>query len=92
MTVDDDIFYWKIRKVISHEERHDQEYGIPVQHESEGRILLVYAGLCRSGYNGEEAITVTPHLIHTKIKEAIKLGWQYNEPGKTVKLINGELI
>lgn len=88
----DEIFYWKIRKKISHNERHDIEYEIPVQHESEGQILLINVGFCRSESYGREPIEIVPSLIQSKITEAIELGWEYHQHGKPVKLINGELF
>ncbi|KFF18892.1 hypothetical protein [Chryseobacterium sp. JM1] len=92
IVVDDQIFYWKIRKIVSHNEKHDNEYGIPVQHESEGQLLLIYTGFCKSIDYGRELMNITPKLIQSKITEAIELGWNYSQPGKTVDLVNGELI
>lgn len=92
IVVDDKIFYWKIRKAVSHREGHDSDYGIPVQHESEGHLLLIYTGFCRSGYYGRIPMKITPHLIRSKIKEAIKQGWKYDQPGKAVELVDGKLI
>jgi len=92
IVVDDKVFYWKIRKAVSHRESHDSDYGIPVQHESEGHLLLIYTGFCRSGYYVRIPMKITPHLIRSKIKEAIKQGWKYNEPGKAVELVDGKLI
>ncbi|MCT2406914.1 hypothetical protein NZD88_05025 [Chryseobacterium antibioticum] len=48
IVIDDQVFYWKIRKIVSHNEKHNEYYGIPVQHESEGQLLLIYTGFCRS--------------------------------------------
>ncbi|WP_336960776.1 hypothetical protein [Chryseobacterium contaminans] len=90
--VDDKIFYWKIRKKISHNEKHDVEYEIPVQHESEGQILLINVGFCRSESYERESMEITPSLIQSKVIEAIELGWKYHQPGKSVKLMNGELF
>lgn len=90
--VDDEIFYWKIRKKASHNERHDVEYEIPVQHENEGQILLINAGFCRSESYGREPMEITPGLIQSKIIEAMELGWEYHQSGKPLRLINGELF
>lgn len=90
--VDDKIFYWKIRKKISHNEKHDVEYEIPVQHESEGQILLINVGFCRSESYERESMEITPSLIQSKVIEAIELGWEYHQPRKSVKLMNGELF
>lgn len=90
--VDDDIFYWKIRKKISHNEKHDIEYEIPVQHENDGQILLINIGFCRSESYGRESMEITPSLIKSKIAEAIELGWKYHKQGKPIKLINKGLF
>lgn len=80
-------FCWKIRRKISHNESHNVEYEIPVQHECEGQILLINIGFYRSEFYGLESMEITPNLI-----ESIELGWEYNKPGKAVKLMNGELF
>ncbi|SDJ91575.1 hypothetical protein [Chryseobacterium jejuense] len=90
--VTDEVFYWKIRKKISHIERHNVEYDIPVQHESEGQILLINIGFCRSEYYGRKPMQVTPSDIESSITEAIELGWEYRKPGKAIKLMDGELF
>jgi hypothetical protein len=90
--VTDEVFYWKIRKKISHIERHNVEYDIPVRHESEGQILLINIGFCRSESYGRESMKITPGLIQSKIIEAIELGWEYRKPGKAIKLMDGELF
>lgn len=87
----DEIFFWKIRKKISHNERHDVEYEIPVQHSSEGQILLINIGFCRSESYGRAPMEVTPGLIQSKINEAIEIGWEYYKQGKPVKLVDGKL-
>ncbi|NML69745.1 hypothetical protein HHL23_08045 [Chryseobacterium sp. RP-3-3] len=92
IVIDDQVFYWKIRKIVSHNEKHNEDYGIPVQHGSEGQLLLIYTGFCRSIDYGRESMTITPKLIKSKIMEAIDLGWKFEQPGKTIKLVNGELI
>ncbi|REC63380.1 hypothetical protein DRF65_04590 [Chryseobacterium pennae] len=83
----DEVFYWKIRKKISHNERHDVEYEISVQHESEGQILLINVGFCRSEPYGRESMEITPSLIESNITEAIELGWEYNKQGKAITLM-----
>lgn len=92
MVVGDQIFYWKIRKIVSHNEKHNEEYGIPVQHESKGQLLLIYTGLCRSIDYGREPMNITPQIIKSKIIEAIDLGWKFDQPGTAVKLVNGVLM
>ncbi len=90
--VTNEVFYWKIRKKISHNEEHDSEYEIPVQHESEGQILLVNIGFCRSESYGREPMSVTPSLIESQITEAIGLGWEYSKQGKAITLMDGKLF
>lgn len=87
-----EIFYWKIKKKILHNEKHNSEYEIPVQHENEGQILLINVGFGRSVSYGRESMEITPNLIESKIMEAIALGWEYHKPGKPVKRMNGELF
>jgi len=81
-------FHWKIRKKISHNEAHNSEYKIPIQHEMGGQILLIQVGFCRShGYDSDPILSVTPSLIKEKILEAINLGWQFNLKGKPIHLL-----
>ena len=87
-----EVFYWKIRKKVSHNEEHDATYEIPVQHESEGQILLINVGFCRSEYYGREPMNITPSLIQSNITEAIELGWEYNKQGKAITLMHGALF
>ncbi|MGH1520379.1 hypothetical protein [Chryseobacterium sp. JK1] len=89
--VKNEVFYWKIRRKISHNEQHDSDYKIPIRYESEGRFLLISVGFCRSISYGREPMQITPQLIQSKISEAIDLGWVYNEPGAAVQLIHGKL-
>jgi hypothetical protein len=85
-------FYWKVRKRISHEEAHNGQLGIPIQHESKGQLLFVYIGFRRSKDYGMESIqSVTPSIIKNCITEAIKLGWQFKTPGRPISLVNGKL-
>ncbi|WP_223607080.1 hypothetical protein [Chryseobacterium sp. OSA05B] len=53
---------------------------------------MIYTGFFRSIDYGREPMDITPHLIQSKITEAIELGWNYSQPGKAVELVNGELI
>ncbi|BDD03893.1 hypothetical protein [Aureibacter tunicatorum] len=92
INVEGDNFYWKVRKKVSHEEAHDDQYGIPIQHESEGQLLFVFVGFCRSkGYGRESINNITPNLIRLKILEAIELGWKYKKPGNLISFVNREL-
>jgi len=90
--IDGQKFFWKVRKKISHEEWHDDQYAIPIQHESEGQLLLAYVGYCRSGYPERDSFeSITPKIIRECIIDAVKLGWQYNYPGKPISLLDGKL-
>ncbi len=85
-------FYWKVRKKISHDEAHNDQLGIPIQHKSEGQLLMVYVGYCRSEDYGREPLkSITPSIIKECIMTAIELGWKYDEKGKPVSLVNGKL-
>ncbi len=93
INVNGENFYWKIRKKISHNESHNSEYAIPVQHENEGQLLFIYVGFCRSyGYQERVVESVTPSMIKEKIIEAIELGWNYLEKGTILNLVGGKLI
>ena len=86
--VDGEEFYWKVRKKISHNEAHDEELGIPIQHKSDGQLLIACIGFCRSDYPWTEHLTsIKPSLIRTCILKAIELGWKYDQKGKPIKLI-----
>ncbi|MET3535988.1 hypothetical protein [Chryseobacterium limigenitum] len=93
INVNNEIFYWKIRRKISHNEAHNDEYSIPVQHESEGQLLFVNVNFGRSyGYGDDFIKSVTPVMIKEKIIEAINLGWKYNEKGNPICLSQGKLV
>ena len=93
IVVNGETFYWRIRKKVSHNERCDTEYSVPILHESEGQLLFVYVGFCRSeGYWTEYITSVTPKLIREKIIEAINLGWKYAEKGSAIRLVGQRLI
>jgi len=86
-------FYWKIRKKISHNESHNIEYAIPIQHEDEGQLLFIYVGFCRSyGYQEKTVENITPLIVKEKIIEAIELGWNYLEKGDPISVVSGKLI
>ena len=92
ITVNEEVFLWKIRKKISHDEAHNDQYPIPVQHISGGQALRC----CRSykgygGYYNESPESVTPKMIRPLIEKAIQLGWKYKEPGNAISLLNGTL-
>ncbi len=93
IVVNEETFYWKVRKKISHDEYHDDQCAIPIQHESEGQLLFVFLGFCRSeGYGRKSIQSITPKLISEKISEAINLGWKYTVVGNPISCVNGELI
>lgn len=93
ITVNDEVFLWKIRKKLSHEEAHNDQYPIPVQHISGGQVLFVFVGFTRAnhGYYNESPESVTPGMIRPLIEEAIALGWKYDEPGNAISLADGAL-
>jgi hypothetical protein len=94
--VDGESFVWRVRKKTSHEERHDSQLGIPIQHVNGGQLLVAYVGYSRSrshGYYGTYSIkNITPLLIENAIINAIKLGWRYKNPGKPVSVFGRELV
>ena len=93
INVNDEVFYWKIRRKISHNEAHNEEYSIPVQHESEGQLLFINVNFGRSyGYGDEYIKSVTPVMIKEKIIEAINLGWKYNMNVNPISLSNSKLF
>ena len=92
ITFSQEVFLWKIKKKASHNERHDNDYEIPIQYESGGQILLACVGFCRSQGYGREPMEITPSLISSCITEAIGLGWKHKEPEKPIRLIDGKLI
>lgn len=93
ITVNGEVFLWKIRHKMSHEEDHNDQYAIPVQHPSGGQLLFVFVGFSRAwgGYINNSPESVTPKMIQPLIEEAMKLGWKFNEPGKPIALVNGVL-
>jgi len=92
ITVQGETFLWRVRKKTSHEEWHDDQYGIPIQHESNGQLLIAYVGYCRSDYPNRESVqSITPAMIENCITEAINLGWKYSFPGKPISLLEGKL-
>ena len=93
ITVNGEVFLWKIRKKVSHEEDHNTQIPIPVQHISGGQVLFVFVGFTRAygGYINNSPKSVTPKMIEPLIREGIQLGWKYNEPGNPIALVNGVL-
>ncbi|MET1080716.1 MAG: hypothetical protein ABWY06_22120 [Pseudomonas sp.] len=92
ISVHKEIFLWKIRRKISHDEAHNVEYAIPVQHSGGGQVLFVFVGFTRAyGYGNSSPASVTPGMIRPLIETAIGLGWQYNAPGNAISLVNGAL-
>lgn len=53
ITIDENQFLWKIRKNISHNERHNVPLGIPIQHIDGGQLLIVNLGYSRSYYDDD---------------------------------------
>ncbi|WP_343748645.1 hypothetical protein [Fluviicola sp.] len=87
ITVNGEVFLWKIRRKISHNEAHNDDYAIPVQHHSGGQLLFVSVGFTRSyGYQNDSPESVTPSMIRPLIEQAISLGWKYDKPGNAICL------
>ena len=92
ITVDGEVFYWRIRKKISHDEKHNDQYGIPVFHENGGQLIFIFPGFCRSrGYGRKSFQSVTPAIIRQQIERAIKSGWNFRMPGKPISLVKDQL-
>ncbi|MGV3611334.1 MAG: pentapeptide repeat-containing protein [Fluviicola sp.] len=93
ITVSGEVFLWKIRKKMSHDENHNDQVMIPVQHNSGGQVLFVFVGFTRAygGYINNSPKSVTPKMIEPLILEAILLGWKYFESGNAIALVNGKL-
>ena len=90
--VAEETFYWKVRKKISHDESHNEQLGIPIQHESGGQLLIAYIGYGRSIDYGRESLeSITPCMIKNCILEAIELGWHFDKKEKPISLVNGTL-
>jgi hypothetical protein len=70
--VEGENFYWRVRKKISHDEYHNDQLGIPIQHESEGQLLIAYIGYCRSKDYGKESIESIPVVARLRLVLGIK--------------------
>ncbi len=75
--IDGNTFLWKIRKHPTHNERHDVDYLIPVQHIEGGQVLLLSMGYNRSGYRNDYLFMITPGMLADCIKDAISEGWNF---------------
>jgi hypothetical protein len=90
-------FVWRVRKKVSHEEKHGASLGIPIQHIHGGQLFIAHISYARSGYEacGIEGTgtptAVTPAAIKDCIIRAISLGWQYKSRGKPVSIVNDAL-
>jgi hypothetical protein len=93
ITIDGEVFLWKIRRKVSHEEDHNDQLPIPVQHVSGGQVLFVFLGFTRAwgGYVNNSPTSITPKMIEPLIREAIFLGWKFSEPGNPIALVDGVL-
>jgi hypothetical protein len=95
--VGEEKFVWRVRKNVSHEEKHGAQLAIPIQYLQGGQLLIAYLGYSRSGYeaHGIEGAgilnEITPAAIREYIVKAIRLGWQYKTSGKPVSIINNAL-
>ncbi len=94
ITVNGEVFLWKIRKKISHNEAHNEDQAIPVQHISGGQVLFISVGFTRAygGYINESPESVTPEMIRPLIEQAIQLGWNYQESGNAIRLTHDSLV
>lgn len=94
ITVNGEVFLWKIRKKISHNEAHNDDLAIPVQHTSGGQVLFISVGYTRAygGYENQSPASVTPQMIRPLIEQAMGLGWNYREPGNAIRLSRGALV
>lgn len=88
ITVNESVFYWKVRKKISHNEGHDDRLGIAIQSESGGQILWAKIDYARSGegYEPKKVLQIKPNLIRKCVLKAIDEGWQYESKGKLFEL------
>lgn len=86
IVVDGNEFIWKVKKHPSHNERHNVDYLVPVQHISGGQIVLLSIGYNRSGYSSRNTFTITPSIISKCIKFAIAQGWQFKEKLSTLEI------
>ena len=86
ITVDENQFFWKVRKKISWNELHNSPLGIPIQHIDGGQLLIIYIGFSRSYFTENNEFPITPSLIKKCIRKAIESGWKYNEKGKQYEL------
>ncbi len=86
--VNEQVFYWKVRKKISHNEAHDDRLGIAIQADSDGQILWAKLDYSRSGtgYETKKVLQIKPNLIRKCILKAIDKGWEYNSKGKLMEL------
>ena len=88
---------WKVRSKVSHEEKHEAQLAIPIQHIAGGQLFVAYVGYSRSGYEAYDIVEtgdlkkITPAIIEACIVKALNLGWQYASPGKPVSILNGKL-
>jgi hypothetical protein len=97
LEVNGEKFVWRVRKKVSHEEKHGAPPDIPIQYIHGGQLLIAHVGYARSGYESygiEGAGTlkeITPAVIKDCIVRAIRLGWQYKSCGKPMSLMNDTL-
>ena len=95
--VGEEKFVWRVRKNVSHEEKHGAQLAIPIQYLHGGQLLIAYLGYSRSGYetHGIEGTgslnEITPAAIRKYVVKAIGLGWQYKTSGKPVSILNNAL-
>ncbi len=84
ITVNGEVFLWKIRKKMSHEEKHNDQYPIPVQHISGGQVLFVFVGFTRAnpGYSNESPESITPRYDPAFDRESHSFGMEIRRTRK----------
>lgn len=92
ITIDGEVFYWRVRKKMTHNEKHNDSISIPIQHKSCASILLANLGYCRAGelggYPSNPIPNITPALIELCIRFGISNGWNHLEKGKPFHIYN----
>ena len=90
-------FVWRVRRKVSHEEKHGAPLDIPIQHLHGGQLFIAHVSYARSGYEACEMEgtgtlrKVTPATSKDCIVRAISLGWQYKGSGKPMSIVNDTL-
>lgn len=89
--VNGEIFFWKIKKKVSWDEKHCALISIPIFHESEGQLLSITLGFTR-GYFKPNEFLITPKMISNSIVKALDVGWKFKEQGKPFELDCSDVV